>query len=156
MRRVAVHSSISEDPRAMQSTLNKIFIVQGFYDIVGRHMLTNIGSSEFVALAVVLAGVQEILLRTTLLEQDSLFRRIFGRNEKLTDKAKKRELLTFSSMIVGGMVIENANIIIAGVCKYRFAPFAHIYDFGFQEGVIVTPDVVVSEVFMMLIQYRFW
>ncbi len=111
------------------------------------------GSNTEVMIAVLLAGIQEVILRASMKRQDAWFRHyILGRTDDVGDEVRERQHDAWAATICQGMVIETFNIVVSAAVKWQFTPESQtVYDFG--NGSTELDVIVPQMVFALVVEY---
>lgn len=134
---VAFTESLLRDQAARSTRSSQIyakctglFVSESIFSLVGRFFVYGQTSTTSTILTILLAGCQEFLIRTHIIEIGKIKRKIF-RQRQLNDA----ELLQFKIVIavdnVSEMSIEMWSIVVAGTCELMMYQYPMSFDLGF-------------------------
>ena len=113
-----------------------------------KHLHLHRSSQVYSTVAIIITAVEEALIRTTIVERDSFFLRLFGA-EKPTAKEREYQKQVWAISICQSMTAEFCAIILSRSLYLLFRPHRYVFNLGYG-GEGLDSGLIVINLFLEL------
>jgi len=113
--------------------LGGVFVVESYLVLVRRIMLCNLGSFQATTIAIIITGIEETLIRSTIEQRDIMYHKHYLERPPSTPEEMATLKEVWAAAILHSMIAETSAIFISTLLFVLYADHRMIFDLGYKD-----------------------